>query len=143
MTIHQKLDYIMNNAGGSNAYFGLVSKSRTFNISAIVGSENLSKYSESDFVIVGGFSDSPSYSHSKYDGGTQLTSYANVTKNSEFILNYNKTNGDVTITGGNVTVTSGIANYQKPMKIYGSQTFDVAINVYMIIKTPDANIPTL
>jgi len=129
----------------SNVQLIEVGNSRNFNIESIVGSEYLSEYSASDFIVCNN-TPSGALQTSNYKNGYWGYAKVTYTEGTDFSLSYNATTGDVTITDGTFSLlwqlyTEGdthLGSYL--LKNNKSVTINKVPKVYMLIKTPNANI---
>ena len=122
----------------SGGYLALVSTSRKFNITNIVGSDNLGKYNVDDFICIGVWADDAIHEAPAHT----MNGYAYIgwsRKISDFIISYDSSNGDVNITGGIMRMGTlwrkdGTTNWENYTDV------NAPVQVYMLIKTPNANI---
>ena len=62
--------------------------------------------------------------------------YPRIIKDSEFVLSYNNTNGDVTIAEGRFTLLCQNNSY-----VYGRKQYDGDAKVWLLCKTPNPVLP--
>ena len=71
---------------------------------------------------------------------TDAKGYASISETTNFTVSYNDETGDVTINGGTITVTTGVIKSSGSSSGSLSSTVTKDVKVYMLIKTPNANI---
>lgn len=98
---------------------------RSFNITEIVGEENISKYTIGNFIVAIDTLSGQTNSLTLDSSDARCT--ANITRTSTFTLDYNTSTGDFTITGGVYTLHV----WQTPWShIYTKKTINATPIVY-------------
>ena len=118
----------------SNAKLVKLGTGTSFNISSVVGAENISKYSASDFVIVPNLS-SHVHSHKPSDMTsvwiTDVYAYVKLTRNAS--ASYNNKTGVVTIT--NMQISNEVYTTVRQVGSKGfTYAWDIPSTVYLCVK---------
>jgi len=114
----------------SNVKIYKLGEGRSFNISDIVGQENVGKYTEENFIVVdsGSLSGSHTLITDDVNGDAGSVKYS-VTKGTDFTLDYDEETGGITITGGTYTLKA----YQIEIThLSSSKTFNKVPIVYFL-----------
>ena len=126
----------------SNTKLMLLGTGTRFNISDIVGTKNLGKYTVDDFIMIPDFTSSvtSSIQYITYTGGyTYNGSYVrhSVSLKSESKLTYDNTTGDVIITDAVLYVAYSLSYQNNTNATYNSKSNTVKIptKVYLLEKT--------
>ena len=113
-----------NSAVGKIYYLGA---SRNFDISNIVGTENIEKYTKEDFICVcPNFSTSCQTATDTHDNGAYATGSVSFTP---FVVDYDNSTGIVTITDGILTLTVKDYDTDDGIKISITETKTTTISV--------------
>lgn len=98
----------------------------------------MDKYSVNDFVVVGSIPATTGYGEVRDLTGAK--GYGTVSEETDFTLSYNEITGDVTITGGTLLLRAGVIKSSGSSSGSLNTTVTKNVKVYMLIKTPNANI---
>lgn len=116
------------------------------NIKYLVGEDYLDEYSEADFVVIDNFTSHSTNYLSFGDGNNASIAGVNMSVStiSEPVIAYDGYTGNVTITPKKMRV-SGIAakwegTYWSAKGSTMKQDFNIPFKVYLLVKTPNANI---
>lgn len=121
------------NPFSSKASIIYLGNNREFNLGLIVGTDNISKYDVSDFIVGWDIPGTSSKDAFSIKSGSTVPHY--IYKKSEFVLSYNSSTGEVIITDGVMTVRNFLdynwteKNYEMPPK------------VWLVCKTPNPVVP--
>ena len=103
----------------------------SFNISDIVGAENIGKYTVDDFICSSGIDDLPQYNSATRDGPKSSLQYK---KLIDTTITYDSTTGNVTVSPFQIEVAMLLYNSNWTYREAVVTTITATVKVYLVVK---------
>lgn len=116
----------------------LLGASNSFNISSVVGAENIGKYTKDDFICIPNFTSMQSLPQAISGGIDDIYNVVHVLgKTNDFSVTYNASTGAVSVTNMTLTTTARLHVQSGAIANTTSVSYSIPPKVYLCVRTGD------